>query len=128
MRVTESGERDATIATDLHFDLAVVGLGYVGLPLAQAASQAGLRVLGFDLSSKVVEGLAQGKSHIDDLTDEHVRAMATKGFLASGAPELLFQAAAIAICVPTPLRQDRAPDLSAVEAACETIAENLSPG
>ena len=64
-------------------DLAVLGLGYVGLPLASEAARAGLSVLGIDVSQAVVDGLNSGRSHVDDLTDSDVRAMRDAGFRAS---------------------------------------------
>ena len=63
--------------------LVVVGLGYVGLPLAQAASKAGLAVTGLDLNEAVVSGLNGGKSHVDDLSTADIETMLSQGFKAS---------------------------------------------
>jgi nucleotide sugar dehydrogenase len=109
-------------------DLVVVGLGYVGLPLARAATAAGLRVVGLDRVPSVVEGLNAGRSHVDDLTDAEVRAMRARGFEAVGRPEVIAGAAAVVICVPTPLTAHGAPDLGAVHAAVDDIAAHLRPG
>ncbi|MEU1056152.1 nucleotide sugar dehydrogenase [Streptomyces sp. NPDC005876] len=109
-------------------DLVVVGLGYVGLPLARAATAAGLRVVGLDRGPRVVEGLNAGRSHVDDVTDAEVRAMRARGFEAAGRPGVIAAAAAVVICVPTPLTAHGVPDLGAVHAAVDDIAAHLRPG
>lgn len=109
-------------------DLAVIGLGYVGLPLAQAAIQAGLSVVGYDISDRVITGLNSNKSHVDDLSDADIAAMVKAGFSATKDDRVLAAAKAIVICVPTPLSADGGPDLSAVLGATHTIAKNLKPG
>ena len=108
-------------------DLVVVGLGYVGLPLARSATAAGLKVVGLDRSRHVVEGLNSGHSHVDDITDAEVAAMLEQGFEAVDRPEVIAGTAAVVICVPTPLTE-YAPDLTAVNAAVEDIAAHLVPG
>lgn len=109
-------------------DLAVIGLGYVGLPLAQAAIQAGLSVVGYDISDQVITGLNSNKSHVDDLSDADIAAIVKAGFSATKDDRVLAAAKAIVICVPTPLSADGGPDLSAVLGATHTIAKNLKPG
>ena len=109
-------------------DLAVIGLGYVGLPLAQAAIQAGLSVVGYDVSDRVIAGLNSNKSHVDDLSDADIAAMVQAGFSATKDDSVLAAAKAIVICVPTPLSADGGPDLSAVLGATRTIAKNLNAG
>jgi nucleotide sugar dehydrogenase len=109
-------------------NLTVIGLGYVGLPLASEACRAGLMVLGYDNSSAVVEGLNAGTSHIDDVTDDDVAGMKVGGFVASGDPADLANADVFVICVPTPLSTDGTPDLTAVIDASKTIATGLRPG
>lgn len=109
-------------------DLAVIGLGYVGLPLAQEAIRAGLSVAGYDVSDRVINGLNAGKSHVDDLTDADIQAMIAGGFTATKDDQVLADAAAIVICVPTPLSADGGPDLSAVLGATHAIAKNLTKG
>ena len=64
-------------------DLVVIGLGYVGLPLAQEATRAGLSVTGLDVSASVVEGLNAGRSHVDDLSDADIADMKAGGFAAT---------------------------------------------
>jgi len=109
-------------------DVVVVGLGYVGLPLAQEASRAGMRVLGFDASADVVDGLNAGKSHVDDLTDADVSEMVNHGFEATTDSSRISEAKVAVICVPTPLSNDGLPDLAYVKSAAGAIAENLNPG
>ena len=109
-------------------DVVVVGLGYVGLPLAQEATRAGLAVLGFDASEAVVNGLNAGKSHVDDLSDTDIEQMVAAGFEATTDPSRIAKAEVAVICVPTPLSSDGLPDLAYVKNAAKTIADNLHPG
>jgi nucleotide sugar dehydrogenase len=109
-------------------DLVVVGLGYVGLPLAQEAVRSGLTVVGYDVSTAAVDGLNDGRSHIDDLSDADIAAMREGGFTATTDPACLANAATIVICVPTPLRDDTTPDLRAIEASSADIGRNLQAG
>ena len=109
-------------------DLAVIGLGYVGLPLAQEAIRAGLSVVGYDVSDRVITGLNAGKSHVDDLSDADIQAMLAGGFSATKDDQVLADAKAIVICVPTPLSEDGGPDLSAVLGATQAVAKNLTKG
>lgn len=110
------------------FDLVVMGQGYVGLPLALEASKAGLSVAGFDLNEATLASLNSGISHIDDISDCEVRSMLDSGYIATNDSSALSGAAAVVICVPTPLGDGGAPDLSAVTGAVEIIASRLSPG
>jgi UDP-N-acetyl-D-glucosamine dehydrogenase len=109
-------------------DLVVLGLGYVGLPLAQEAVRAGLTVTGLDLNRDLVSSLRSGLSHVDDLSDSDVSDMLAKGFTATTDPSVLADADVAVVCVPTPLSADGGPDLSAVLAATRTIAEHLHAG
>lgn len=108
--------------------LVVLGLGYVGLPLAQAAARAGWRVDGFDVSSRVVQSLNAGASHVDDLSDADVAEMLQLGFRATTDPGVVADADVAVICVPTPLGDGGAPDLDAVRAAADTVGRGLRPG
>jgi UDP-N-acetyl-D-glucosamine dehydrogenase len=112
----------------VNVDLVVIGLGYVGLPLAQEAVRSGLSVAGLDLSTAVVDGLAAGRSHVDDLTEADIAAMQSGGFRASTDESVLDDAAAVVICVPTPLSEDAGPDLRAVISATRAVARHLRPG
>lgn len=106
-------------------NLVVVGLGYVGLPLAQAASKNGISVTGFDTNNSIVEALNKGKSHIDDLSDEDIQAMLSTGFRATIDETALDRADTIVICVPTPLSNDGSPDLRPVLSATNTVSRHI---
>jgi nucleotide sugar dehydrogenase len=109
-------------------DVAVLGLGYVGLPLVRQALAAGLAVVGYDPDERKIEGLRAGRSHVDDLSDDDVCELVLSGFLASANPAAIAGAAVTVICVPTPLAGGGAPDLRAVESAARTTAAYLEPG
>ncbi|WP_018653627.1 nucleotide sugar dehydrogenase [Actinomadura flavalba] len=112
----------------MEFDLAVIGLGYVGLPLAREAARAGLRVAGLDRDAELVAGLAAGRSHVDDVSPEAVRTMLDRDFHPTTDETVLDRARNIVICVPTPLSSDQGPDLTAVIGATRAVAEHLAPG
>lgn len=107
----------------------IVGLGYVGLPLAMAFTQAGLKVLGFDIQQKRVDLLHKGHSYIADI-DSDILAAAIAGnlFEATTAQSRLSEADAISICVPTPLTENNEPDLSYVTHESEEISPYIQPG
>jgi nucleotide sugar dehydrogenase len=132
----------------------IIGLGYVGLPLAQEAVRVGLRVTGLDVRQAAVDSLNAGRSHVDDLTDADVAAMVAGGFRAvatvpdvaaivdeQGSDELgsgelgsgelgtgEHGPDVIVICVPTPLSESDGPDLTAVKAATDSAAKLLRAG
>jgi UDP-N-acetyl-D-glucosamine dehydrogenase len=109
--------------------LGVIGLGYVGLPLALTAAGAGLSVLGFDIDRPKVAGLNQGRSPLAHIGDAAVAAARASGrFAATADFARLVEVEAIAICVPTPLGRHREPDLSFVEGTARAIARHLRPG
>jgi UDP-N-acetyl-D-glucosamine dehydrogenase len=109
--------------------LGVIGLGYVGLPLAVEMARSGYRVVGFDLSERVVEGINRGESHIQDVSSERLAAYVGEGLL-SATTDLsrLSECDAISICVPTPLNKIKDPDLSFVVSASRSVLETLRPG
>ncbi len=109
-------------------DLVVLGLGYVGLPLAQEATRAGLTVVGLDISESAVAGLNAGQSHVDDLSDDDIAAMLAAGFRATTDASVLDDADAAVVCVPTPLGTEGGPDLGAVRSAMTAVSEHLHPG
>lgn len=111
---------------DFQWDLAVIGLGYVGLPLAKAAADAGLTVYGYDTDPAKIAAINAGRSPVDDISDQALAA--TDGLTASCDREPLAHARCIAICVPTPLGHGQRPDLAAVHHAAATIAAKLTPG
>jgi UDP-N-acetyl-D-glucosamine dehydrogenase len=107
----------------------VVGLGYVGLPLAVELSRSGYRVLGFDLQQRVVDGINAGQSHIQDVEAGVVSAFVGEGLLSATSDlSRLAEADAISICVPTPLNKTKDPDLSYVVAASHAVLHALRPG
>jgi UDP-N-acetyl-D-glucosamine dehydrogenase len=107
----------------------VVGLGYVGLPLAMAYVDAGYRVLGYDVDAAKVDGLKAGRSYIGDVADEQVAAAAAAGtFEATGDASRLAEPDVVAVCVPTPLTADKEPDLSFLDDTAEELARRLRPG
>jgi UDP-N-acetyl-D-glucosamine dehydrogenase len=110
------------------YDAVILGLGYVGLPLAQQAIRAGMSVLGFDVNTAVVAALGAGRSHVDDLSDADVAEMVAGGFRTTTDETLIATADVAVICVPTPLSEGDGPDLRAVTGATEAIGRNLRPG
>jgi len=108
--------------------VSVIGLGYVGLPLAQEACLSGLGVVGLDVSSDVIDGLERGVSHIDDLQDADVVEMLEVGFEPTTDEGALAGSDVAVICVPTPLSSDGTPDLGAVVEASRAVGRNLRPG
>jgi UDP-N-acetyl-D-glucosamine dehydrogenase len=107
----------------------IVGLGYVGLPLAMEFARSGFRVIGFDVSQRVVDRLAAGESHIQDVPSEEVARFVRSGaFEATTEEGRLRECDALSIAVPTPLGKTRDPDMSYVNAATDTIARNARPG
>ncbi len=109
--------------------MAVVGLGYVGLPLAVEFARAGLRVIGLDVDTRKVEALRAGQSYIQDVPTEVVADLVARGRLAATTDYAeLRHADAVSICVPTPLRKTRDPDMSFVVSAAEAIVQVCHPG
>ncbi|WP_433721529.1 nucleotide sugar dehydrogenase [Actinoplanes sp. CA-051413] len=112
----------------VRYDAVILGLGYVGLPLAQQAIRSGLSVLGFDVNAAVVDALGAGRSHVDDLSEADVAEMLAGGFRTTVDEGLIATADVAVICVPTPLSDGDGPDLRAVTGATEAIGRNLRPG
>ena len=111
------------------YDVAVVGAGYVGVPLAQALADAGKRVLVVDIVPEIVEALNNGNSHIEDVPSEQLAPHVTSGRIAATTDyEQLKQAKAIMIALPTPLTPQREPDLTYVERASHSIGQVLRRG
>jgi UDP-N-acetyl-D-glucosamine dehydrogenase len=116
-----------TKAERRHLQFGIVGLGYVGLPLAVELAQAGYRVLGFDLNPDVVEGLNAGRSHVKDVTDAQLQKQCER-FSATTDMSRLSEPDAISICVPTPLSKFKDPDVSFIVAATEAVKKRLRRG
>jgi UDP-N-acetyl-D-glucosamine dehydrogenase len=107
----------------------VVGLGYVGLPLAMEFGNAGFKVIGYDVSTRVIDALMSGRSHIQDVPSAAVAALVQSGkFVATADPARLAEVDAVSIAVPTPLVKTRDPDMSYVDKATDTLAAHCRPG
>jgi UDP-N-acetyl-D-glucosamine dehydrogenase len=111
------------------WDVAIIGAGYVGLPLAQTFAEAGQRVLVVDVVPAIVEQINAGKSHIEDVADDVLGPLVSGGNITATTDYgQLKQCSAILIALPTPLTKQRVPDLSYVEAAARGIAGVLEAG
>jgi UDP-N-acetyl-D-glucosamine dehydrogenase len=122
-------ERLLAHINDKSAKIGVIGLGYVGLPLAVEFGKAGFHVVGYDVSQRVVDLLMSGKSHIQDVPSEEVAALVKAGkFTATTDETRLRELEAISIAVPTPLVKTRDPDMSYVLSARDTILRNVHPG
>lgn len=108
--------------------LVVVGQGYVGLPMALEASRAGHTVVGLDLNGRVVDDLNEGRSHIDDVSDDALQEALERGYRASTDPAVIGDADVVVVCVPTPLAEEGGPDLRAVEGSARDIGRHVRPG
>jgi UDP-N-acetyl-D-glucosamine dehydrogenase len=109
--------------------VAIVGLGYVGLPLALEFAKSGFSVIGYDVSDRVVKGLMAGRSHIQDIPDSELGPLvASRHFRATTDENALAEADAVLIAVPTPLVKTRDPDMRYVIAAVDAIARQCHPG
>lgn len=119
--LTRCGARELVIA--------IVGLGYVGLPLANAALRKGFRVIGVDVDASKVEALLEGRSYIRHIDNASIRAMTRSGrFEPSSDFSVLRDADAVIMCVPTPLTLYREPDMSYIENTSRSIARHLRRG
>jgi len=131
MTPVSQSPRDALLAKakDRSALFGIVGLGYVGLPLAMELVRAGYRVLGFDISQRVVDNLNAGRSHVQDVPSSDIAA-AVKEKKLSATTDLsrLAEPDAISIAVPTPLSKTKDPDVSYVIAATDSIKKTLRRG
>ena len=107
----------------------VVGLGYVGLPLAVELAKAGFHATGIDLDDRKVQAVNEGRSYIPDVSTADVKSLEEAGKLdATTDFAVVKELDTINICVPTPLRKTKDPDMSYIVSAVEAIAEHLHPG
>ena len=107
----------------------VIGLGYVGLPLAVESARSGYRTVGFDLNEQVVDTITGGRSHIQDVSSEQLADFVAKELLSATTDAArLRECDAISICVPTPLNKIKDPDLSYIVSAGQSIRNVLRPG
>jgi len=105
--------------------IAVIGLGYVGLPLALLADKKGFKVIGIDTDSKKIQLLADKKSYINDVTDKEI---VESGAIFTGDVSKVTQANAVIVCVPTPVNIEKVPDLEPVKGAVSAVAPYLKNG
>ncbi|HTA95851.1 MAG TPA: nucleotide sugar dehydrogenase, partial [Verrucomicrobiae bacterium] len=109
--------------------IAIIGLGYVGLPLALQFARSGVTVLGIDMDEKKVASLNAGKSYIKHIPADEIKKLVQAGkFSASTDISKIKEVSAVLICVPTPLKKNRVPDLSYVLKTGEAIAPHLQNG
>ncbi|MCX7700670.1 MAG: nucleotide sugar dehydrogenase [Gemmataceae bacterium] len=137
-RTTESS-KPATEAATAHFTrlrnliesktcrVGIIGLGYVGLPLAKAFADKGFQVVGFDVDADKVARLQRGESYIKHIPAAMIQAMQPR-FEATNRFDRLSEPDVVILCVPTPLTEAREPDLTYVERSAEAVAETLRPG
>ena len=112
----------------MKYDVSIIGLGYVGLPLALQFAKSGCRVLGLDIDPAKTKEIEAGRSYIRHIPAEDVSAQVKAGrFTASSDFSLVKQSEAIVICVPTPLNKNREPDISYILKTGEAIAPHLKP-
>mgnify|MGYP000914184440 CR=1 FL=1 len=105
--------------------IAVIGLGYVGLPLAIRFSEEGFKTIGFDIDKEKVNMLNSGKSYIKHITEDSIASMANNGFTATAEFSEIAHVDAIIICVPTPLGVHNEPDLSYIHCTLGNIKPYL---
>lgn len=109
--------------------VAIIGMGYVGLPLAVCVSKIGFEVFGIDVNTKRIEQLNQGESYINDVSDQELQPLLEEGVLKGTTDfDVLSDSDVIIICVPTPLTKNRDPDISYIQQTADEIAKRLRPG
>mgnify|MGYP000941335728 CR=1 FL=1 len=107
----------------------VVGLGYVGLPLAVEKAKAGFTVLGFDIQQSKCDAVNRGENYIGDVVPEELARLVKSGHLAAtGDFSRIGECDVVAICVPTPLNHYKEPDMTYVESSARSVAEYAHPG
>jgi UDP-N-acetyl-D-glucosamine dehydrogenase len=129
MKTTSSFGRLQSVLQDRTAVVGIIGLGYVGLPLAASAASGGFRTLGFDIDPAKAEQLNRGRSYIEAVSDEALGAIVSDGrFSATDDLDRLTECDVIVICVPTPLTRHREPDLSYIEETGRQVARRLRAG
>lgn len=109
--------------------LGVIGLGYVGLPLAVEKAKAGYKTIGFDVQESKVQMVNEGKNYIGDVVNEHLEEIVASGLLSATTDfSQVAQADCVCICVPTPLDEHQQPDISYVKASTESIVPYMHKG
>ncbi|GAC1354300.1 MAG: nucleotide sugar dehydrogenase [Herpetosiphon sp.] len=109
--------------------VAIIGMGYVGLPLAVVFAEAGLQVVGIDLDERKIDAINRGESYIEDIPEARLRPLVASGHLRATTDYAeLRRCDAVSICVPTPLNKIGDPDVSFIVGASESVAQYLHPG
>lgn len=108
--------------------IGIVGLGYVGLPLANRFAEAGFKVVGFDIDEFKIQQISQSKSYIEHISDEKIAQSVKQGFRATSDFKRIPEVDAIILCVPTPLNKYREPDLSYVLNTTDSIVPHMRKG
>ena len=109
--------------------LGIIGLGYVGLPLAVAFAKAGFKVVGFDRAEQKLASIRRGESYITDVSSAELKDVVDSGNLhVTSDMSLLAEVDSVNICVPTPLSKTKDPDISYIQAAVDSIAAHMHPG
>lgn len=111
-----------------NYDVAIIGMGYVGLPLAVAFAHVGCSVLGFDTDNKKVDAINAGRQYIKHISSKSIRSITDHGGKATSSSEELSQAGAILICVPTPLNKHLDPDMHFIETTAEMLSHVVRKG
>src|SRR3989338_4544129 len=107
----------------------IMGLGYVGLPLACLCAERGLKVYGVDIDKRKLGLIAQGKSPIEDLRlSEQLKVLKGKILTTADAAEAAWKSEIVIVCVPTPVDKGHAPDLKPLIGACESVVPGLHDG
>ncbi len=112
---------------DGEWTIGIIGLGYVGLPLAVAATDAGVSAIGFDVNGAYVDRLVGGSSPIEDVSDVQLGEALSKGMVVTADAHRLAESDMLVLCVPSPLGEHREPDMSYIEAAARTVTEVITP-
>jgi UDP-N-acetyl-D-glucosamine dehydrogenase len=122
-------ESFAEAVRDRSMSVGVIGLGYVGLPIAISYASAGFRTVGFDIDTSRIQQLLEGSSYVEDVDSELVANLVTsESLIPVSTPSSISECDAVFICVPTPYTPAKDPDLGYVIAATETVAKNMKPG
>ena len=118
----------AEVFRDTPWTAGIIGLGYVGLPLAMAASERGLGVVGYDVSTARVDDLNAGRSPVEDVDDRQLQQALARGAVFTADEQRLREADALLIAVPSPLGRNRQPDMSFIASAADTVSRCARPG
>ncbi len=107
----------------------VIGLGYVGLPLAVSFARKGVKVLGFEKSARKAQAVDEGRNYIADIADDELKELRAAGTLSATTDfSRISEVDTVIICVPTPLDKYKKPDMSFIEASCRDIGKHMKPG